>query len=436
MDTLLKQQQYLLKLWNKLFQYIKNNKYVEYTEDGRKSLLSEDSFNTNFNDWDLYTSDLSSAKLINGTFELVSFTKAGTSRYISFANNSTDITIEASFDVSKADATQKTGFLFGFKDWNNYNYFLVSKDGIYVGYVFEGISAQKTDGMFVSNFDNEKKNSLKIITYDDQMVFSVNGEVQYKCDKLPMPGSNIGFALSGKGSVVVDDLIVKEINFNADNTTIVNKDDAGIKASGSGILIAENGYIITNEHVIHDADKIQVELITNGIATTYVATLVQKDEANDLAIIKITDDKFKPLDKLKYSFKESGAIEVSAPLFTIGFPLALSGMGKEVKYTDGKASAKTGYNGALNQFQTSIPVQPGNSGGPVFTDKGELLGVICSKITKADNVSYAVKLNYIKNLVETVSEITTLPNDKSIQALTSEEKIKILSNYVTLIKIK
>jgi antitoxin component YwqK of YwqJK toxin-antitoxin module len=65
---------------------IKNNKYVEYTEDGRKSQLSEESFNNNLNDWDLYTSDLSSTKLNNGTLELASYTKAGTSRYVSFGS--------------------------------------------------------------------------------------------------------------------------------------------------------------------------------------------------------------------------------------------------------------------------------------------------------------------------------------------------------------
>jgi S1-C subfamily serine protease len=127
---------------------------------------------------------------------------------------------------------------------------------------------------------------------------------------------------------------------------------------------------------------------------------------------------------------------VGTSAFTIGFPLALSGMGKEAKYTDGKVSSKTGYNGSLSTFQTSIPVQPGNSGGPVFNNNGELMGLINASVSQTDNVSYAVKLNYIKNLIEAVGETSALPSDKSLQGLTLEEKIKILSTYVTLIKIK
>jgi len=414
---------------------IKNNKLVEYTEDGRKSRIFEDNFTTNANDWDLYVSDKSTAKISNGVFELTSNTKAGTSRYISISSNSEDMTLEAAFDLSKLADGQKAGLIFGFKDWNNYNYYLVSNSGIYVGFVYEGISAEKVEGMFSSGLKKKEKNILKLLTTDDKIIFSINGDVEYSCARMTMVGSNIGFSITGKGTVLIDNLICKEINYTNSNVSI-SKSDYDVKATGSGILISENGYVITNEHVIDNANKIQVEITSEGISKSYSAILVQKDKDNDLAILKINDDSFKPLAKLKYSFKESGALEVGANAFTIGFPLALSGMGKEAKYTDGKISSKTGYNGSLNTFQTSIPVQPGNSGGPVFNNNGELIGLINASVSETDNVSYAVKLNYIKNLIEAVGETTTLPSDKSLITLTLEEKIKILSTYVTLIKIK
>lgn len=426
------------KIWKEI-EYVngqvKENKYLEYTEDGRMSKIFEDNFTNNSNDWDLYSSDKSSAKISNGVFELSSLTKDGTSRYISISGSNEDIALEATFNLEKLTDNQKTGLIFSFKDWNNYNYFLISNSGMYIGSVYEGISAEKVEDMFASSLQKNKKNILKIITIDEKIVFSVNGEVQYTCGRLPALGSNLGFAVSGKGTVTIDDLIYKEINYK-NSSVSVSKSDYDVKATGSGILISENGYIITNEHVINGANKIQVEITSDGLAKQYSAVLVQKDVDNDLAIIKINDDSFKPIDKLKYSFKESGAIDVGASVFTIGFPLALSGMGKEAKYTDGKVSSKTGYNGSLNSFQSSIPVQPGNSGGPVFNDKGELIGVINASIREADNVSYAIKLNYIKNLIEAVTESGQLPSDKGINDLSIEEKIKILSNYVTLIKIK
>ena len=111
-------------------------------------------------------------------------------------------------------------------------------------------------------------------------------------------------------------------------------------------------------------------------------------------------------------------------------------MGKEAKFTDGRVSSKTGYNGNINAFQTTIPVQPGNSGGPVFNSDGQLIGVINATFKEADNVSYAIKLNYIKNLIELMNEKVEPPSNNTIQNLSLEEKLKVLTNYVVLIKVK
>ena len=146
--------------------------------------------------------------------------------------------------------------------------------------------------------------------------------------------------------------------------------------------------------------------------------------------------RFSSFPEIKYAFKESGQLDVGSSVFTIGYPHALSGMGKEAKFTDGKISAKTGYNGAVNTFQTTIPVQPGNSGGPVFNDNGQLIGIINATFKEADNVSYAIKLNYIKNLIELLPENIVLPFNSSVNSLTLEEKLKVLTNYVVLVKVK
>ena len=129
-------------------------------------------------------------------------------------------------------------------------------------------------------------------------------------------------------------------------------------------------------------------------------------------------------------------MDVGGSVFTIGYPHALSGMGKEAKFTDGKISSKTGYNGSINSFQTSIPVQPGNSGGPIFNDNGQLIAVINAKFKDGDNVSYGIKLNYVKNLIELLTEKADIPNNTTISTLSLEEKLKVLTNYVVLIKIK
>lgn len=127
-------------------------------------------------------------------------------------------------------------------------------------------------------------------------------------------------------------------------------------------------------------------------------------------------------------------------VFALGYPLALSVMGTEIKFTDGKISSKTGFQGDITSYQISVPIQPGNSGGPLFDFDGNLIGITSStfnrKLDITENVNYAIKSSYLKSLVDVLNYNLTLPNDDSISYLTLTEKIKKLSDYVVLIKIK
>ncbi len=71
--------------------------------------------------------------------------------------------------------------------------------------------------------------------------------------------------------------------------------------------------------------------------------------------------------------------------------MALTYMADEVKLTDGKISSNSGYKGDRSNYQISVPIQPGNSGGPLVDEYGNIIGIVCAKITNADNVGYAVK---------------------------------------------
>ena len=414
-----------------------NNRYNEYDESGISRRIFEEEFSNNNNDWDLYKSDKSFAQISKGFFELTSFTKEGTSRYINLPIESSEYTIEADINTALLPEGEKAGIVYGFKDWQNFHYFFISQSSFYVGSMYEGVSSINADGMFCSALNTKAKNNLKILTNGEKIIFSVNGEIQFSKEKSRLFGQNIGIAVSGKSSVTIDRLVVKEIDFKSasNNGSTSTSTDIGVKASGTGLLITKGGYVLTNHHVIENANKIMIEIPSSGNSAAYSAKLINKDKENDLAILKIEDAAFQAPDKIRYSFKETG-VEVGSPVFTIGYPFALSGMGKEAKFTDGKVSAKTGYNNAINSFQTSIPVQPGNSGGPVFTEKCQLAGLINASITETDNVSYAIKLNYIRNLIELLPETIETPSDVSIAQLSMEEKIKILSKYVVLIKIK
>lgn len=427
------------KLWKEV-EYkngqIANGRFKEYNEDGQSNRIFEEDFDNNQNDWDLYTSDKTSAKISNGSLELTSFIPAGNSRYISIPSQSSEFALEAVINIEKLKEGSKAGLIFGFKDWQNYNYFYITSSSFYIGLVYEGVNSVEADGMYFSAINKKGSNNIKIISNGEKNLYSINGEVQYSNTRTKNYGSNIGFTVSGKSTVNIEKLIFKEIDYKANSSAGSSNSDMDVKATGSGLIFTVNGYVLTNHHVIDNANKVLIEVHSGGFTKSYNATVVQKDIDNDLAILKINDEAFKSLNAIPYSFKESGGADVGATAFTIGYPYALSGMGKEAKFTDGKISSKTGYNNAINSYQTSIPVQPGNSGGPLFNDKAQLIGVINAGIPDADNVSYAIKLSYIKNLIELLPENIDLPASQSLAGAPLEEKIKAISNYVVLIKIR
>ena len=207
--------------------------------------------------------------------------------------------------------------------------------------------------------------------------------------------------------------------------------------NGSGIIISKSGYIVTNYHVIDDADKIEVEFILNGEVQKFNAEVVQVDKVNDLAIIKIFDMNFDGVDELPYNFK-SRSSDVGTTIYAYGYPMALTAMGKEVKVTDGIINAKSGFDGDITTYQISAPIQGGNSGGPLFDDKGNFIGINSAVIRKdiADNVGYTIKSSYVLNLIDVLPKNIDLPSSSKLESLPLIEQIKEISKYVVLIKIK
>ncbi|MBA3681283.1 MAG: trypsin-like peptidase domain-containing protein [Bacteroidetes bacterium] len=382
------------KIWKEVeFQNgkVAQNSFVEYNEDGTKSKLFEENFDNNLNEWDLYLSDKSSASISAGVFEIISTSKEGTSRYINHTIESDEYTIEAIINIKDIKENDRVGIIYGFKDWQNYNYFAISKKNIFIGSMYEGVKSTEADAMFASSINPLDNNVIKILCSGDKTYFSINGEIQYNSSNHKLFGNNVGFVLGGNTKLKIEKLVVKSIGVSGAKS-ITNATDQDVKGTGSGIFFGSNGYIITNYHVIENSNKFVVEITQNAVKKNYKAEIVTQDKENDLAILKIKDDQFSNLPPLKYSFKENGQLDVGGTVFTIGYPHALTGMGKDAKFTDGKISAKTGYDGAINSFQSTIPVQPGNSGGPVFNENGQLIGVINASIKNTDNVSYAIKL--------------------------------------------
>lgn len=197
------------------------------------------------------------------------------------------------------------------------------------------------------------------------------------------------------------------------------------KWSGSGFAIQE-GYVVTNYHVVDGAGKITVQGTQDIFSESVDAQVVATDKDNDLAILKIKGD---VLEKpLPYSIKTFTS-DVGEDVWVLGYPL-ISTMGDEIKLTTGVISSRSGYEGSVSMYQISAPAQPGNSGGPVFDKDGNLIGIICSKHTGAENATYAIKASCLRNLVESSINHDILPHTNSLLGKELTEKVKEVKGFV------
>ena len=194
--------------------------------------------------------------------------------------------------------------------------------------------------------------------------------------------------------------------------------------------------MVTNYHVIDNGKVFEIDVTKNGKTTSYEAEVISTDRQNDLAILKITSSNFKPLSKLSYNFN-TNIQDVGSSVFALGYPLTQI-MGNEIKFTDGKISSKSGFQGDITTYQISVPIQPGNSGGPLFNEKGNLVGITSSGVNKqlADNANYAIKTSYLKLLIDSTNDRIELPNSSELESKKLTDQIKTLSEYVVIIKVK
>jgi tetratricopeptide (TPR) repeat protein len=172
---------------------------------------------------------------------------------------------------------------------------------------------------------------------------------------------------------------------------------------GTGFFVTTTGYILTDNHVIKGASTIRVKVGSSIVS----AVLVASDATNDIALLKI-DGTYPCLP-----LGDSSTASLGQTVFTVGFPEPeLQGLSP--KFTKGELSSLAGMKDDPSMFQVSVPVQPGNSGGCLVDESGNVIGLIEATLSTVDtakasgdllqNVNYATKINYAKKLLSTVQE--------------------------------
>ena len=202
--------------------------------------------------------------------------------------------------------------------------------------------------------------------------------------------------------------------------------------NGTGFLISDQGYIITNFHVIDGTKEISISGINGNKKSSFSASVVVQDETNDLAILKLDDDV--RLGQVPFSIKKDPS-DVGENVFVLGYPL-INSMGKDIKLTNGLISSKSGFEGNINSYQISAPVQHGNSGGPLFDMNGHLIGIVNAKHSEAENASYAIKVKYLLELIDAMDKKFSLPPETTLTGKSLADQVKELEKFTYIITAK
>ena len=204
------------------------------------------------------------------------------------------------------------------------------------------------------------------------------------------------------------------------------------QVSGSGFLLTPDGYFVTNNHIVRDADSVYVQSAKGEV---YKARIVYADLAHDLAVLQLCDDNaFRPMPPIPYTF-EARTSDLGERVFTLGYPR------EEIVYGEGYLSSGTGYGGDSVAYQVAISVNPGNSGGPLLDEKGNVIGIISGKQTTSEGVSFAVKSNYLLEAINGIpvdsrkGQPLRLSRKNTLAYLPRKQQIKRMQDYVYQVKV-
>ncbi len=199
---------------------------------------------------------------------------------------------------------------------------------------------------------------------------------------------------------------------------------------GTGFAVSTNGYIATNLHVITGADSVYIQ---NNQGESFKVKVILKDPEYDIAILKIDDKNFKNLSALPYTIKRNST-GVGENVYTWGYPKDDAVLG------EGYVSSKSGFVGDTTQYQVAIPLNPGNSGGPLLDNNGNLVGIISGKETSAEGASFAIKSKYILDAMRAIPQDSlgkkiSANRKNALSGLKRAKQIEKLQDYVFMIKV-
>ena len=193
--------------------------------------------------------------------------------------------------------------------------------------------------------------------------------------------------------------VVAISNYAASTDRWGNSSGTYLAGTGSGFIISEDGYVMTNCHVVDGAQKLTV---TTHIGEEYEATLIGSDEVNDVALLKVETEALDPVE-----IGSSDDLLVGDMVIAIGNPLGELTATATVGYVSGKDRSVSTDGTIINMLQTDAAINSGNSGGPLFNMKGQVIGITTAKYSGSttsgatiEGIGFAIPIDDVMGMIE------------------------------------
>ncbi|MFS2188514.1 S1C family serine protease [Mucilaginibacter sp. Mucisp84] len=199
---------------------------------------------------------------------------------------------------------------------------------------------------------------------------------------------------------------------------------------GTGFALTSNGYLATDYHVIKNADSVYVQ---NAAGESFHAKVIYTEPQYDLAILQINDPSFKNLGPIPYNLKRAEG-DLGESVYTLGYPA------DNMVYGGGYLASAANYSGDTTEYVISVPVNPGNSGGPLLDEKGNVIGVITARQTQVAGAYFAKKSTYLLKAIQNIptdslSKTLNLNTKNKLAGLSRTQQSSKLKNYVFMVKV-
>ncbi len=208
------------------------------------------------------------------------------------------------------------------------------------------------------------------------------------------------------------------------------KDQITRSFTGTGFLLNNEGHILTCYHLVRNQQSMTIE---NERFGSLKASLLRYDAASDLALLQIEDSLFSKAETVPMVICERGS-QLGEQVYTLGYPKA------DIVYSEGVVSSNSGFFGDTTSYQISIPLNPGNSGGPLINTAGCIVGIINGKNVTEESAAFALKSGYLRHFIEDSTGTTAaVPavwgKSSKLTRLSRPQQIEALADYVFEIKV-